>query len=164
MPTHQFFELFNKQQFDEALSVLVSQNKDDQLEILKQLYYQAREAKTPLVLGVLYRKLHENKTFNDFYNAWLPPKDKMNPITIGNQTYQQFFQAPTRVLNAVNIEDPSDILSVGMVWCDEKDFADNFEQAKNDSANQIRHDSISDVADKISAKIYKVETDTQLGN
>lgn len=159
-----FFDLFEQQKFAQALEILFDLPKKEQQELFKQLYYQAREAKTPYAVSVLYRKLHDNKTFDDFYNAWMPPQDKMNPVNVGENTYYHFFNTPTRVLNAVNMEDPSEIISIGMVWCDEKDFAAGLEQAKADSSNQVRHDNISEVADKISTKIYQIKADTNLGN
>lgn len=164
MSKNQFFNHFQQQEFDQAITDFNQLSKKDQQETLKQLYYEAREAKIPMALGVLYRKLHDGKTFDDFYQSWMPPKSYTKAFTVGDKTYYHFFDAPTRVINAVNMEDPKEIISVGMVWCSEKEFMENLEQIKQSDSNKMRADSIAEVADKISSKIYKVQKDTNLGN
>lgn len=164
MKQKQFFNSFAKQEFSQALSAFNQLDKKEQEDILQQLYYQSREANTPIAISVLYRKLHDGKTFSDFHNAWLPPSEYTKPFNIGNKLYYHYANVPTRVINAVNIADPKEIISVGMSWCDEKQFGQLLEQVSKAKSNEVRHDKISEVADKISSTIYKVEADTNIGN
>ncbi len=159
----QFFDDFANQAFDKSAETFQLLSTDEQQVVLKQLYYEAREAKTPIALGVLYRELHDDKTFDDFYNAWMPPEDSMQPFTIGDKTYYHHFDMPTRVINAVNIEDPKEIISVGMVWGSQEELLQNLEKSTQSKSNKARADNISSVADKISAKQYFVQSDTNLG-
>lgn len=160
-----FFNHFEQQDYAQAIDSFDKLNKDEKIQLLKQLYYQAREAKAPVAISVNYRKLHENQTFNDFYNAWMPPIEATRPFKIGNKIYFNHFETPIRVINAVNMQDPSEVVSIGLVWCNsEAEFDAGLQRVIDSEANQIRADSISDVAEQTSSKIYKVKTDTQLGN
>lgn len=164
MTKQQFFEQFDEQNIQQALNTFQKLNESTQLDILKQLHYQAREAKAPIAVGVLYRKLHDGKTFDDFYSAWMPPESAMNPFQVGKTTYHHYFKCPTRVINAINLEDPKEIISIGMMWCSKEEFEQGFKEVSASKSNAERGSSISTVADKISAKVYMVETDTELGN
>lgn len=159
-----FFTEFEQQNFSEAAAVFKQLDKHSQQELLKELYYQARNAKSPKVVGVLYRKLHEGKNFDDFYKAWFPSAEYTKPEQIGEKTYYNFFPEQTRVINAVNIEDPSEVISIGLTWVDEEKFADWFKTASEAKSNTIRRDNISEVAEKISTKVYAVKADTELGS
>lgn len=158
-----FFAEFKRQDFARALQAFNQFSASEQQDILKQLYYQAREADTPVALSVLYRRLHPGKTFADFQQGWFPSKEHTQPFQVGDKTYHQFFPVPMRVINAVNQDDPSEIISVGMAWCTETEFDAGFQQSAQMKSNQQRRDNIADVADKISAKVYKVKADTNLG-
>ncbi len=83
-----------------------------QTDVLKQLCYQAREAKMPVALSILHRKLCPGKTFADFYEGWFPPKEYTKPFTVGDKTYHHFFPIQLRVINAVNMNDPSVISTI----------------------------------------------------
>jgi len=164
MKKNKFFNLFEKQDFTQALDALNKLNQDEQESILKQLYYQSREAKMPIVVSILCRKLHDGKTFDDFYNAWMPPQDAMSPFKVGEKIYYNFFDVPVRVINAVDMADPKEVISIGLVWCDnEEQFKEVLKKATKDENNAIRSDSVATVADKISVKIYKVNSRYQSG-
>ncbi|PHQ82429.1 MAG: hypothetical protein COB66_00345 [Coxiella sp. (in: Bacteria)] len=94
----------------------------------------------------------------------MPPTHATKPFTVGDTTYHQLFGCPTRVINAVNMNNPKDIISVGIMWCTEEAFKKGIEEAKNNRANAERADSIGKVADKTSVDIFKVAADTYLGN
>lgn len=165
MDPNKFFSQFENQDFTQALDTFDALSQDEQKNVLKQLFYQSREAKMPIAVSVLYRKLHDGKTFDDFYNAWMPPKDAMEPFEVGEKTYYQFFDTPVRVINAINMHDPQEIVSIGLVWSDsEEQFKQSLAKASKADDNVTRGDSVATVADKVSAKIYKVSADTQLGN
>lgn len=159
-----FFNHFEQQDFSQSLSVFNQLDIKQQEAILQQLYYKAREANTPVAVSVLYRRLHDGKTFDDFYKAWLPPAEYANPINIGDKVYYQYANVPLRVINAVNSEDPKEVVSIGMAWCSEEQFAQLSEQIAKHKSNDERHNQIANVADKISAKTYLVKADTNLGN
>lgn len=165
MPNKNFFNHFEQQDFDQAIDNFDKLDKNHQKEILKQLYYQAREAKMPIAVNVNYRKLLENQTFDDFYSAWMPPQKFTKPFKIGDTTYYHHFETPLRVINAVNMQDPSEVVSIGIVWCaSEAEFAAGLQEVMDSEANKIRGDNISEAAEQESTKIYIVKADTRLGN
>lgn len=163
MTIKNFFAHFENKQLSQALNIFNQLDQNKQEAILQQLYYQARNANMPFAVSVLYRKLHEGKTFNDFFNAWLPPNEYTKPFNIGDKKYYNYSTVPTRIVNAINIEDPNEIISIGILWGTEEETKKLLERVVKDKSNQVRHDSISEVADKISSKIYYVKTDTELG-
>ena len=69
-----FEKLLEEQKFSQALEAFEQMSQTSKEKALKILYYQARNAKTPVAMSVLHRHLHEGKTFEDFFNAWMPPK------------------------------------------------------------------------------------------
>ena len=87
----------------------------------------------------------------------------MQPFTVGNTTYYQHFEIPVRVINAINMKDPSDVISVGLVWCTEEEFKMGIKKADENQSNAKRGENISEVADKESVEIYMVKADTNLG-
>lgn len=158
-----FEKALEELKFNEALKIFEQMHRDDKEQILKQLYYQARNAKQPVAVSVLRRQLHTGKTFDDFSNAWMPPKDSMNPFTVGSATYYQHFETPVRVINAINMNDSNDILSIGLVWCTEEEFKLGIKKAQENKSNTARGDNIKEVADKKSIELFLVKTDTNLG-
>ncbi len=110
----------------------------------------------PSLITVLFRKLHAGKTYEDFYKAWLPP------LTEG-QNLAHYFPCPTYVMNAQNREDPSDILSLGLMWIEDKNLNDVLESMGGTESQ--RHDGIAEVAEKVgSSLMYKLKDMTQLGS
>lgn len=158
-----FEKLFEEQKFSDALAVFDQMNKADKEKTLKILYYKARNAQTPVAVSILHRRLHEGKTFEDFYNSWMPPKYAMKPFSVGNTTYYQHFEIPVRVINAINMNDSNDVISVGLVWCTEEEFKMGIKKTEESQANAERGENISQVADKESVEIYMVKADTNLG-
>ncbi len=110
----------------------------------------------PPIFGVLFRKLHPGKTYEDFHKAWLPPLKE-------GQDQAHYFPYPTYVLSGENKDDPSDIITIGFMWVDEKNLGDVLASTKETEGE--RHDSIGTVAEKIGpALVYKVKKVTQLGS
>jgi len=158
-----FEKLFEEQKFSEALEAFDQMNQLDKEKALKMLYYKARNAKTPIAVSVLHRRLHGGKTFEDFFNAWMPPKNSMRPFSVGNLIYYQHFEIPVRVINAINMNDSNDVISIGLVWCTEEEFKIGIKKSEESQSNTERGENISEVAEKESVEIYMVKADTNLG-
>lgn len=110
----------------------------------------------PPIFGVLFRKLHPGKTYEDFHKAWLPPLKE-------GQDLAHYFPYPTYVLSGENKDDPSDIITIGLMWVEEENVGDVLKSTK--MTEDKRHDSISTVAEKIGPTlIYKLKNVTQLGS
>ena len=117
----------------------------------------------PAIISFLQRNLHEGKTFEDFHKAWFPPKELTHPEKIGDMTYHHFFPVQTRVINDINMENPNEVISIGLTWGTEEELKDLYERVKSKKGNQIRSDSIAKVADKVDLKICFVKSDDNLG-
>lgn len=59
-----------------------------------------------MIVSVLQRRLRKGKDYSDFRAAWLP---------------DQGFGVPTRVVSAVSMEDPRDIVTIGFSDLDPAD-------------------------------------------
>lgn len=166
----QFWQDFNNKNFEQALEILLSADKESQIETLKALYQASSNQKTPFLVSVLRAKLGEDINFEDFYQSWLPPKDTCDPVELSGQTYQQHFKGPVRVMNAINVSDDRDVMSIGLVWAETEadkqatlEFLQNATEGK-DEANERRHDSIKEqVPDRELLGIYLTESDDNLG-
>jgi hypothetical protein len=163
-----FWQAFEKKDFIAAQKRLVKLSSEEQEAILANLFQQSQYANTPHSVSVLFRELHDDKNFNDFHDAWLPPEDKCHPLKEFGKTYRQFFKAPIRVINAVNLKNPKEIVSIGLHWFNEEQEKGFWEMMKdeslsNDKANQQRADSVQEVADHKSSDIFLVKADDNLG-
>lgn len=158
-----FWEHFNKKQLSEAQSEFDQLDDQHKQKILAALFQQSQCQRTPHSVSVLFRNLHKGKSFDDFYEAWLPPKEKCDTKVVDGQTYHQFFGGPIRVINAVNLDDPDEIVSIGLHWITDEEL----EFAMNDPASvksgAERREKIATVADKEKAGIFKVLKDDNLG-
>lgn len=115
--------------------------------------------KNPNFVSVLYRKLKPNHTYEDFYRAWLPPglagkNPQKEPVS--------YFDSPVQVINAVNVNDPTDIISIGIVWGTPEEIEANMKKTENTEAQ--RREKVSQVADKgQETKFYYVKDVNLLG-
>ena len=110
----------------------------------------------PPVIAVLHRKLKPGSTFDDFYKAWLPTLEEGQDL----EHYEPF---PAYVMNAIDKDNPSDIISIGFAWKDLESFESYF-PAQLTTENQ-RHENIEKVAHKTEpTKIYIVKRVTKLGS
>jgi uncharacterized protein YqfB (UPF0267 family) len=92
------------------------------------------------------RRLKAGKTYDDFLAAWTPDKG---------------FGLPTRVINAVRIDDPQEILSIGLVDLP----PDQIEEFKPKIAAQeaVRHTRIDEVIQETTLHaFYVIKTDADL--
>ena len=98
------------------------------------------------------RRLKEGVTFKDYHEKWLPE----------NKDCTHYFSFPVQVIHMENINDPSDIISIGLLDADESQL---YEEAKHVSVNEkIRSEKISKVCDKTSdTRLYRVVTIDTLG-
>lgn len=103
--------------------------------------------KTPTVLSIRTRRLKPGKTFEDFQKDHIP-EGKVEKTEFGYDV--EFFAIPTRVINAVSVEDPNIVYSIGLSY---GDIADIFAQAaakmKEESVPGGRGDKLDDVCDDI---------------
>jgi hypothetical protein len=60
----------------------------------------------PVIVSVLTRRLREGKDYSDFRAAWLPDKG---------------FGVPTRVVSAISMEDPREVVTIGFSDLDPAD-------------------------------------------
>jgi hypothetical protein len=88
-----------------------------------------------LVVSVFRRRLKEGKTFEDFKAVWEAEKG---------------FGVPTRVFNAVNLEDPREVLSIGFVGVEPDDLAASIERVSDQE--KVRHDRIAAVIESTEPK------------
>ena len=145
--------LLQSGQIKEALSKFQKLSEVEQEDFFRCL---APHLFPPQVFGVLFRKLHPGKTYVDFYEAWLPPLKE-------GQELDHYFPAPTYVLAGENISDPSDIITIGLMWTDESKIEDLLAETKE--TEQLRHDKINAVAEKTQPTlIYRFKDVTKLGS
>ena len=90
-----------------------------------------------MIIAVFRRRLKEGKTFDDFLEAWGAEKG---------------FGVPTRVVNAVRLDDEREILTFGFVDID----AEAFSSAAQSVAEQegVRHDRIDEVIESTELRAF----------
>jgi hypothetical protein len=81
-----------------------------------------------MIVAVFRRRLRDEASFDDFITAW---------------EADQGFGVPSRVFNALSLEDPREILSVGFVDIDASMFAASVATVADQEA--VRHARIDDV-------------------
>lgn len=157
-----FWVAFESKKFDQALQQFDQLNAQEKAAIFAALYQKSGYQKTPHSISVLFRELHEGKNFNDFHGAHFPAQEHVNTIEQSGEFFHQFFPAPIRVINAVNMQNPKEIVSIGLHWLTEE-AAKHLMDVANDPKNSERAEAIAKVADKTKSGIYKVESDDNLG-
>jgi hypothetical protein len=81
-----------------------------------------------MIVSVFVRRLRDGRTYDDFMAAWYP---------------ETGFGVPTRVLNAVRVDDPAEILSLGFLDVSEDDLASLGKRIAR--AEAARHERIAEV-------------------
>lgn len=108
--------------------------------------------KTPTVLSILARKLKPGKTFEDFQKAHVPVGESQTN-EFGYDT--DFFDVPTRVINAVSAEDPNVVYSIGLSYGTlENIFAAAKKAHQKESQPQQRGDRLDEVCDDLAEPIF----------
>jgi hypothetical protein len=159
----EFFDLFNSKKLDKALHCFETLTNEDKQKTFDRLFQASRCTESPMSVSVLFRRLHEGKSFDDFYNAWSPPKSKCSPLETGGYLYQQFYGGPIRVINAINIADPLEIVSIGLHWISDNELQSALNNPKVIHDGNERGDQIGKVAEKQKTGIFKVIKDDNLG-
>lgn len=90
-----------------------------------------------MIVAVFRRRLRDGATFEDFINAWQADRG---------------FGVPARVFNAVAMDDPREILSVGFVDIDAADFAAATAGVAGQEA--VRHSRIDDVIESTELRAF----------
>ena len=96
-------------------------------------------------------------------------EEKCKKIERFDQTYQQFFPIPMRVMHGENIQNPNEIITVGLNWVRSDEEARGFMKYLNnamqgkDSTNEYRHEQQKPVIDRKLIGIYKLKSDDNLG-
>lgn len=83
-----------------------------------------------MIVAVFRRRLREGKTFDDFLEAWGAEKG---------------FGVPTRVFNAVRLDDEREILTFGFVDIDAGAWASAMQSVAEQE--EVRHDRIDEVVE-----------------
>ena len=100
------------------------------------------------VLSVLYRKLHDGVTYEDFEKAWMP-------------TSLPHYHGTVQAMNAVRIDDPTEVISLGIVHESWEDVLKDIE--RSGESDKERGEKISKIADSISTHVYHVKNVIDLG-
>jgi hypothetical protein len=81
-----------------------------------------------MIVSVFVRRLKEGRTFEEFLAEW--------EADVG-------FGVPTRVFNAVNLNDPREVISIGFVAVSPAELAEGLAAAQH--SERVRHDRIDTV-------------------
>ncbi len=96
-----------------------------------------------MIVSVIVRRLREGSNFQDFRRAWYP---------------DQGFGVPSRVLNAIRVDDPREILSIGFLDVTPDDLGDL--AADIAAAEAKRHYRIEGVIEATEVRaIYEIVDD-----
>ena len=164
-----FWDNFKSKNFEGAQQQFEELDNNEKQEIFQELFQKSECHRTPIMVSLLRRKLNDEKSFGDFYKSWFPQADMCNKIKLGGQVFQQHFPIPVRVINAINIDNPKEVISVGISWVrnneEERSMLEHIENASQgtDKNNELRHEQIKEVAHGELLGIFRVETDDNLG-
>jgi hypothetical protein len=96
-----------------------------------------------MLCSILVRRLKNGATYEDFHRAWFPDHG---------------FGVPARVRNARRVDDPRELLSVGLVELPVDELAIGIERVA--AAERLRHDRIAEVIEStVITGIYEVLDD-----
>ncbi|MBL7481762.1 hypothetical protein [Legionella bononiensis] len=169
VPHSKFWDYFNNKEFVRAQREFDELSSNEKQNIFKDLFQQSAGHRMPFMVSVLRRELKDNTSFDEFYQSWLPREDMCTKVTIGEQVFHQHFPIPVRVVNAININNSKEIISIGISWVTNKDQEQTLlKQIKQssegkDKNNELRHERIKDVAQGELIGLFRVETDDYLG-
>ncbi|MEM7446443.1 MAG: hypothetical protein AAF414_24200 [Pseudomonadota bacterium] len=99
-----------------------------------------------MLYSVLVRRLKEGATYEDFREAWLPDEG---------------FGTSVRVINARSVDNPAEIISIGMVDLPKEELPAALKQIAESEA--VRHERIARVIERTVHKgIYEIVDDDDL--
>ena len=96
-----------------------------------------------MIVSVFVRRLKEGRTFAEFIEEW---------------EADEGFGVPTRVLNAQSLEDPRDVISMGLVEMSVEALTEGL--AAVAGSESVRHDRIDTVIESTSLRcMYELRTE-----
>lgn len=96
-----------------------------------------------MIVSVFVRRLKEGKTFAEFVAEW---------------EADEGFGVPTRVFNAQSLEDPRDVISIGLVDIDAAEVVQRL--AEVSAQEHVRHDRIDTVIETTTLRcMYDLRTE-----
>jgi hypothetical protein len=96
-----------------------------------------------MIVSVLLRRLKEGCSFDDFVQAW---------------EADQGFGVPTRVFNAVGLDDPREVISIGFVKVDADGLANGL--TASEAPEAVRHQRIDEVVESTRLRcMYELRTE-----
>lgn len=90
-----------------------------------------------MIVALFLRRLSPGKTYEDFKAAW---------------EAEQGFGAPARVLTAVGLADPQEVLTVGLVDLDPAQLEAGFQQVAEQE--HVRHERIAEVIESTELRAF----------
>jgi len=167
--TNPFWTHFNNHRLSQAVIEFDNLNKEEKQNVMSVLFQKSEFHRKPVMISILRRHLHDNKTFDDFHQSWLPDDGMCHKIQSSDATYLQHFPVPVRVFNAVNANNSKEIFSIGITWVanetEEQELWKHTQQTiqGENKNNNTRHDKIKEVADGELLGLFQVITDDYLG-
>ena len=96
-----------------------------------------------VIVTVFVRRLKEGRTFEEFVTEW--------EADVG-------FGVPTRVLNALSLDDPRDVISIGFVAVTVAELQEWL--ARGSTSEQTRHHKVASVIESTTLRgMYEVRTE-----
>ena len=164
-----FWENFKDKDFKSAQQEFEELDNHEKQTVFQELFQKSEYHRMPVMVSVLRRELDADKSFDDFHQSWLPQEDMCNKIEYGGQVFQQHFPIPVRVINAINIGNSKEVISIGISWVANDDeekgmwqLVKNISEGK-DTNNELRGEKIKEVAKGELLGVFRVETDDNLG-
>ncbi len=142
-----FHNFFNNKDFSSALEKFLQLDTKTQESLLSELYQKSQFQRKPAAMSLIVRRLHEEKTFADLHQAWLPTDKWINPVVEGGVSYLQFIpEGASRMINAVSVHNPQEVMTVGFHWVENQaQYQGMLDMVKNiadEPSNQERHDRV----------------------
>jgi len=164
-----FINYMQAQDFNSAAQLLKNLSEQETAQALQALWEFQNFAVNSV--SVLKRELKDGHSYNDFHTAWLPPLDKKDITTTSTGVSAHYFPYPVRVINAINIANDKEIISIGLMHLKKEDIlkmqsANSHHQDNSNlpQTNVVRHDQIGEVANKIGETIFfECKDDNRLG-
>lgn len=106
----------------------------------------------PKMVTLISRRLKSGVKFKEYHEKWMPQ---------GNDC-SEYFSFPVQVIHLENVNDPDEIISIGLLDADESVL---YQEAQRICVSEKeRSDKISKVCDKVTdTKLYRVVTVDTLG-
>jgi hypothetical protein len=162
-----FLNHIKEQDFNTAAQLLGNCSQGEVVAAL-QAMHEAIQFKVHSV-SILKRELKPNVSYDDFHQAWLPPMDKKDITMTSTGVLVHYFPFPVRVINAVNIKNDKEVISIGLMGATRQDI----EKMQSSSTDQdkkilktetVRHDQIEEVSTKVGDTDYfECKDDNNLG-